>query len=110
MSWKVLITARTMNEVGVSALQLLRDASCDLVIPPNPGPFSADELLELLQDVDGVLASMDKFTAAVLESSAAAKLKIISRWGQERNSHWTTAEKDVVLQIKPLKLEQVGPP
>src|SRR6266513_2743303 len=81
MSWKVLITARTMNEVGVSALQLLRDASCDLVIPPNPGPFSADELLELLQDVDGVLASMDKFTAAVLESSAAAKLKIISRWG-----------------------------
>ena len=36
--------------------------------------------------------------------------KIISRWGQERNSHWTTAEKDVVLQIKPLKLEQVGPP
>ena len=81
MPWKVLITARTMNEVGVSALQLLRDASCDLVIPPKPGPFSADELLKLLPDVDGVLASMDKFTAAVLESSAAAKLKIISRWG-----------------------------
>src|SRR5205809_7325955 len=81
MSWKVLITARTMNEVGVSALQLLRDASCDLVIPPKPGPYPADELLKLLPDVDGVLASMDRFTAAVLVSSAAAKLKIISRWG-----------------------------
>ena len=46
MPWKVLITARTMNEVGVSALQLLRDANCDLVIPPKPGPFSADELLK----------------------------------------------------------------
>src|SRR6266571_2578428 len=81
MSWKVLITARTMNDVGASALQLLREAKCDLVIPPNPGPFPADELLRLLPDVDGVLASMDRFTAAVLESSAAAKLKIISRWG-----------------------------
>src|SRR6266576_3885532 len=81
MPWKILITARTMNEVGVSALQLLREANCDLVIPPKPGPFPADELLKLLPDVDGVLASMDRFTAAVLESSAAAKLKIISRWG-----------------------------
>src|SRR5881394_1880517 len=81
MSWKILITARTMNEVGVSALHLMRDANCDLIIPPKPGPFSADELLKLLPDMDGVLASMDKFTAAVLESSAAAKLKIISRWG-----------------------------
>src|SRR5206468_4333213 len=67
--------------VGVSALQLLREANCDLVIPPKPGPYPADELLKLLPDVDGVLASMDRFTAAVLESSAAAKLKIISRWG-----------------------------
>src|SRR5262245_9767213 len=81
MSWKVLITARTMNEMGVSALQLLRDANCELLIPPKPGPFSADELLKLLPDVEGVLASMDQFTAAVLESPAAAKLKIISRWG-----------------------------
>src|SRR5258705_10802579 len=81
MSWKILITARTMNDVGASALKLMRDANCELIIPPKPGPFSGDELLKLLPDMDGVLASMDKFTAAVLESSAAAKLKIISRWG-----------------------------
>src|SRR6266550_7549192 len=81
MSWKVLITARTMNEVGASALHLLREANCDLVIPPKPGPCSADELLKFLPDVDGVLASMDRFTAEVLSSPAAAKLKIISRWG-----------------------------
>src|SRR5438552_10633801 len=81
MPWKILITARTMNDVGVSALQRLREANCELLIPPKPGPFSADELLKLLPDVDGVLASMDKFTAAVLEAPGAAKLKIISRWG-----------------------------
>ena len=59
MSWKVLITARTMNEVGLSALQLLREANCELLIPPKPGPFSTDELLKLLPDVEGVLARSD---------------------------------------------------
>ena len=81
MSWKVLITARTMNEVGASALQLLRKTGCDIVTPPKLGPLSADELLKLLPDIDAVMASMDKFTEAVLTSAAAAKLKIISRWG-----------------------------
>ena len=81
MSWKVLITARTMNEVGASALQLLRNAGCDVITPPKLGPLSADELLKGLPDMDAVLASMDKFTETVITSSAAAKLKIISRWG-----------------------------
>src|SRR5438093_2525897 len=81
MSWKVLITARTMNEVGAAALQRLRDAGCQVVIPPKPGPCSAEELLELLPDMDAVLASMDKFTDAVVTSSAGSGLKIISRWG-----------------------------
>ena len=81
MSWKVLITARTMNEVGASALQLLRAAGCELVIPPKPGPCAAEELLKLLPGMDAVLASTDKFSEAVLASSAASGLKIISRWG-----------------------------
>ena len=81
MSWKVLITARTMNEVGASALQLLRDAGCNLIIPPVPGPVPADELMKRLPGMDAALASMDKFNASVLESQAAAELKIISRWG-----------------------------
>src|SRR5438034_8065105 len=81
MSWKVLITARTMNEVGASALQLLRNAGCDVITPPKLGPLSADELIKLLPDMDAVLASMDKFTETVITSSAAATLKIISRWG-----------------------------
>jgi len=38
-------------------------------------------LLELLPDMDAVLASMDKFTDAVVTSSAGSGLKIISRWG-----------------------------
>ena len=81
MSWKVLITARTLDEVGQNAVQLLRKAGCELVIPPKYGPLSAETLQPLLEGNDAVLASMDKFTGDVLRSPVAAHLKIISRWG-----------------------------
>ena len=81
MSWKVLITARTLNEVGGTATKLLRDAGCELVIPLKFGPHPAETLQPLLNGNDAVLASMDKFTAEVLASPAAASLKLISRWG-----------------------------
>jgi phosphoglycerate dehydrogenase-like enzyme len=81
MSWKVLITARTLNEVGHRALALLREAGCDLTLPPRFGPYGAEELAPLLRDHQAVLASMDQFTANVLASPEAAQLKIISRWG-----------------------------
>ncbi len=81
MSWKVLITARTLNEVGQSALALLREAGCEVTLRPRFGPYSAEELLPLLRDQQAVLASMDRFTADVLASPEAAQLKIISRWG-----------------------------
>src|ERR1041385_2785593 len=81
MSWKVLITARTMNETGAAALQMMRDAGCDLIIPPKQGPLAPDELLKVLPGNDAVLASMDKFTDAVLSAPEAKQLKLISRWG-----------------------------
>src|SRR5262249_42107124 len=43
--------------------------------------YPADQLVPLLPEMDAVLASMDKFTAAVLSSTEASKLKIVSRWG-----------------------------
>ena len=81
MSWKVLITARTLNEVGQSALALLREAGCELTLPPRFGPYPAQQLLPLLAEHQAVLASMDQFTASVLASAEAGQLKIISRWG-----------------------------
>jgi phosphoglycerate dehydrogenase-like enzyme len=81
MSWKVLITARTLNEVGKEALAILRAAGCELTIPPRFGPYPANELQPLLKGHDAVFASMDKFTPAVLKSDEAARLKMISRWG-----------------------------
>ncbi len=81
MSWKVLITARTLTEVGTEAVAILRKAGCELTIPPRFGPYPADELQPMLAGHDAVFASMDKFTPGVLQSSAASQLKLISRWG-----------------------------
>jgi D-3-phosphoglycerate dehydrogenase len=81
MSWKVLITARTLNEVGTSAVQMLKDAGCELVTPPRFGPLPAEELQPLLKGMDAVFASMDKFNPQVLSSPEASQLKLISRWG-----------------------------
>ena len=81
MSWKVLITARTLDEVGQQAVVMLKKAGCELVIPPKYGPHPAEMLLKLLPGNDAVFASMDKFTSEVLGSEAARNLKAISRWG-----------------------------
>jgi phosphoglycerate dehydrogenase-like enzyme len=83
MSWNVILTARTLNveAVGRRALELLRDAGCQLIHPPKYGPLAAGELQPLLAGVDAVFASMDQFTAAVLASPEASRLKLISRWG-----------------------------
>jgi phosphoglycerate dehydrogenase-like enzyme len=83
MSWKVLITARTLNveSVGRAALELLDRTGCQLVHPAKYGPLTAAELLPLLPGMDAVFASMDKFTDAVLGSAEASALKLISRWG-----------------------------
>src|SRR5438552_824724 len=81
MSWKVLITARTLNEVGDCAIKLLKASGCELVHPPRFGPLPAEELQPQLKGMDAVMASMDKFTAQVLSSPEASQLKIISRWG-----------------------------
>jgi phosphoglycerate dehydrogenase-like enzyme len=81
MSWKVLITARTINEVGQTALELLRKAGCQVTIPERLGPLKASELLPQLEGHDAALVSPDQFDEPVLSSSQAAQLKIISRWG-----------------------------
>ncbi|MBI4663939.1 MAG: phosphoglycerate dehydrogenase [Verrucomicrobia bacterium] len=81
MSWKVLVTARTFKDVGGPAMEALKKAGCEVVIPPRFGPLADSELLPLLEGVDAVLCSPDAYSAAVLSSSRAARLKIVSRWG-----------------------------
>jgi phosphoglycerate dehydrogenase-like enzyme len=81
VSWKVLLTARACEEVGKPAIQLLEKAGCQVVFSQRFGPLRAEEVQACLEGVDAILASSDKYPADVLESPAAGRLKIISRWG-----------------------------
>jgi D-3-phosphoglycerate dehydrogenase / 2-oxoglutarate reductase len=81
MSWRVLITARTMDEAGRAALKLLKGSGCELIIPRTYGPHRPETLIPLLERADAVLADMDHFDGCVLASEEARDLKVISRWG-----------------------------
>src|SRR5260221_3933319 len=80
MSWKVLVTALSMEKAGEHALALLQQAGCRTVLKPRLG-FRGQALLDLLDGADAVLAGSDQYSAAVLQSPGAARLKIISRLG-----------------------------
>jgi phosphoglycerate dehydrogenase-like enzyme len=77
--WKVLITARVFQAVGRPALDLLEANGCEVVL--HPGPLKSDLLLPLLAGADATLSSPDQYSATVLQSPAASRLKILSRWG-----------------------------
>lgn len=81
MSWKVLITARSFQEVGAPAAELLRSAGCEIIVPAKFGALEASALLPVLDGIDAVFCSPDQYSATVLASPEAMRLKIISRWG-----------------------------
>ncbi|HTG44350.1 MAG TPA: phosphoglycerate dehydrogenase, partial [Verrucomicrobiae bacterium] len=81
MSWRVLITARVFDVVGQPALDLLRNSGCEVILPEQFGPLKIAELLPRLEGIDATLCSPDQYNAAALQSPAAARLKLISRWG-----------------------------
>jgi len=81
MSWKVLITAPGIQETGDRALTMLREAGCEIAVAYKSGSPGGHELIGLIEGKDAVIAGNDQYSAAVLQSQSAARLKIISRWG-----------------------------
>ncbi len=108
MTWKVLITARTINDVGQEAQQILKQGGCELVIPPKLGPLKADELRSVIAGMDAALVSPDDYSPAVLTSPELAGVKIISRWGVGYDSiHIPTAtQQGIVIAYTPGFLDE----
>lgn len=70
-----------MVEAGATALELLRTAGCNPVLHREAGSLKPEALLGVLPGYDAVLASVETYSAEVLYSPTAARLKVISRWG-----------------------------
>ncbi len=79
MTYKILITAPYMQIVMDRFRTGFEQAGCELVIPPFQEMFEEDQLLGLVEDIDGVICGDDRFTEKVLR--AGPKLKVLSKWG-----------------------------
>lgn len=78
---KILVTPTSFNANSRSkARDLLESYSGDIVFNPYGRPLNADEIVPLLEGVDGYIAGLDYITADVLEKAPDC-LKAISRYG-----------------------------
>jgi D-3-phosphoglycerate dehydrogenase len=75
---RVLVTSWLVQE-NDPALQILRDAGCAVVMGRTPRPRTAEQMIEHLKGIDGVVAGSDNYSAPVIDSTS--QLKVIVRVG-----------------------------
>ncbi len=97
-----------MNEtVLISCVQIQRDLerhrhrldarNASLIVPPVAQKLSERELLDLILNVDGMIAGDDELTRDVL--AHAPRLRIISKWGIGTDSIDLTAAEDLGIRV-----------
>ncbi len=79
MKYKILISAPYMQPVVDIFKQIFEDNKIEIIVPKVRERMSEKELLEVIDDIDGVISGDDQFTEKVLKK--AKKLKVISKWG-----------------------------
>lgn len=79
MTWKVMISAPYMQPVLERFRGIFTQNGIEIVVPEVHERLSEQELLGLMEDIDGVICGDDRFTERVLNS--APRLKVISKWG-----------------------------
>lgn len=99
---KVLITPFIESINNEKAFHILRKAGCELDVHYFQGnPVTEEEIGNLIEDVDGIIASSEPYTKAVLDR--AKKLKIISRTGAgyDKIDIQTATKNGIVVTITP---------
>ena len=79
MTYRILVTARSFRKTPGEHHEMLERAGCEVINSPHDRPLRADELLELIKDVDGAILGLDEVTAQVI--SAGKRLRVLSRYG-----------------------------
>ena len=79
MSNRILITAPYFHLVLDRYMPFFKDYGFEVLVPEVEERLSEGELLEVIADVDGVIAGDDAFTEKVF--AAASNLKVLSKWG-----------------------------
>ena len=77
--YKVLVTSTSFNKVDPLPRERLIQYGCEIVDNPFNRPLKENDLIPLLEDVDGIIAGLDEYSRKAIFSSK--KLKVISRYG-----------------------------
>lgn len=79
MKFKILVSAPYFQPVIEDYRDMFEKYGMELLVPDVDERMSEEELLGIIEDVDGVIGGDDRFTSRVLEK--ASRLKVISKWG-----------------------------
>jgi len=100
---KILVTPTSFHRDKKSkAKDLLEQFADEIVYNPYGRPLNEDEIVHLLEGVDGYIAGLDYITARVIEQ-APETLKVISRYGAgyDRVDVKAAAKKGIVVTNTP---------
>ena len=75
---RVLVTSWLVPEDD-PALEILRQGGCEVVMSRTPRPRTAEDMIERIKGIDGIVAGSDNYSAPVI--AAADRCKVIVRVG-----------------------------
>ena len=79
MSKKILITPRSFGKTSNVPFEMLDKYNYEIIKNNTGNKYNEDELLEIIEDLDGIIVGLDPITKRVLEKGK--KLKVISKYG-----------------------------
>ncbi len=100
---KLLVTPTSLrNNRNSDAVKLLEQFADEIVFNPYDHPLTEEEIIPLLEGVDGYIAGLDYITGEVIKK-APDTLKVISRYGVgfERVDTKTAGEKGIIVTNTP---------
>ena len=102
MTWRILVSAPYLQPSIEQFLPVFNAHGAEAILPEVHERLSEEELLELVGEIDGVVAGDDQFTHQVLKK-ASPRLKVISKWGTGIDSfdHEACREFGVVIRNTP---------
>lgn len=98
MTRKVLISAPYMQPVIERFRSVFDERNIELIIPTVEERMEEEQLLSIIDDIDGAICGDDRFNSKVLKS--APKLKVISKWGTGIDSIDQKACRKLGIQVR----------
>ena len=79
MSYKVLATPRSFGKNNPKPIEMLKEKGYEVIINPYGRIMTEEEMIEQINDIDGIVIGVDPLNINVLKH--AKKLKVISKYG-----------------------------